>query len=114
MEVVDRAGRSLAAGSLSRGAREQLYLCVRLGLVQAFAERGLQLPLLLDDVLVNFDPDRAEATAAVIAAFAAEHQVLLFTCHPETVARFVRLAPGCREIDLAAATELVEKSRALA
>lgn len=103
VEVVDPSGRGVPAGELSRGAREQLYICVRLALVRAFAERGLRLPLLLDDVLVNFDPARAERTAAVLAEFARNHQLVVFTCHPETVARFARVAPGCRTIDLAAA-----------
>lgn len=102
LQVVDAAGRGIDPGLLSRGAREQLYICVRLGLVRASAERGMRLPLLLDDVLVNFDPERADRTAEVLAEFASAHQVLLFTCHPETVARFARVAPQCRRIDLAA------------
>jgi len=100
VEVIDADGRAVAAGALSRGAVEQLYLSVRLGLVAAFADRGLRLPLLLDDVCVNFDPARADATAAVIADFAREHQVLLFTCHPQTVERMVAAAPECRVVAL--------------
>ena len=37
---------------------------------------------MLDDVLVNFDADRASAAAAVLRDFAAAgHQLLVFTCH---------------------------------
>ena len=37
---------------------------------------------MLDDVLVNFDADRAKAAAAVLRDFAAAgHQLLVFTCH---------------------------------
>ena len=39
---------------------------------------------MLDDVLVNFDPERARAMAAVLGDFARRHQVLYFTCHPGT------------------------------
>lgn len=84
VEVVDEGGRGVAASDLSRGTREQLYLCLRLGLVGAFAEQGIRLPLLMDDVLVNFDPARAAATARALAAISSEQQLLFFTCHPRT------------------------------
>ncbi len=50
---------------LSRGTREQLFLSLRLALVGLFARRGIELPMVLDDVLVNFDVERA--TAAVMS-----------------------------------------------
>lgn len=102
VEVVGRDGRAVEAARLSRGAVDQLYVSVRLGLVRAFADQGLRLPLLLDDVFVNFDPVRAEAAAEVIAGFAASHQVLLFTCHPSTAERMRRADPACRVVDLGA------------
>jgi uncharacterized protein YhaN len=103
LEVIDRDGRCLPVEVLSRGTREQLYVCVRLGLAAAVAARGTSLPLLLDDVLVDFDPERAAATAKVLAEFAREHQVLVFTCHPATVALLGRHAPMAPVLDLAAA-----------
>jgi uncharacterized protein YhaN len=102
LEVIDRDGRCLPVEVLSRGTREQLYVCVRLGLAAAVAARGTALPLLLDDVLVDFDPGRAAATAAVLAEFAREHQVLLFTCHPTTVALLRRHAPHAPVLELPA------------
>ncbi len=80
---VDTAeGDSLPVEVLSRGTREQLFICLRLALAGAFAKRGAALPLVLDDVLVNFDAARARATAGALCDFAAAgHQVLLFTCH---------------------------------
>lgn len=40
------------------------------------------VPLVLDDVLVNFDTVRAESAARVLRDFAAlGHQVIMFTCH---------------------------------
>ena len=70
------------ASDLSRGSVEQLYLCLRLGLAETFAERSEALPIILDDVLVNFDPGRAVSVAEVLAETAQRHQVLLLTCHP--------------------------------
>src|SRR5208283_2781793 len=75
---------------LSRGAREQLFLSLRLALAAHFARRGAPLPLILDDVLVNFDIERAKAAAQVSRDFAAQgHQMLVFTCH-EHIAKLFR------------------------
>jgi uncharacterized protein YhaN len=82
IRVVSAKGESIDATSLSRGTVEQLYLCLRLGLADSFAERSVSLPVVLDDVLVNFDPDRARAVATELAASARSHQIIFMTCHP--------------------------------
>ena len=84
LTIVQRDGTTKPTIDLSRGTAEQLYLCLRLSLAAEFAKRGAALPLIMDDVLVDFDPGRAAAMAAVLADFSREHQVLLFTCHPDT------------------------------
>lgn len=81
IKVITAAGAALDAASLSRGTLEQLYLCIRLGLARTFAERGAALPLVLDDVLVNFDSERARAVAHELATMAEHHQILFMTCH---------------------------------
>jgi uncharacterized protein YhaN len=82
LRVDDAEGRSLGVEMLSQGTREQLFLSLRLALAACFARRGAPLPLVLDDVLVNFDAERAKAAAAVLRDFAAAgHQLLVFTCH---------------------------------
>ncbi|CAA9544658.1 MAG: DNA double-strand break repair Rad50 ATPase [uncultured Thermomicrobiales bacterium] len=72
-------------GALSRGTLEQLYLALRLGLAVAFVPRVGKLPLVLDDVLVNFDPERALGVARALQDVARDRQVLLFTSQPATV-----------------------------
>lgn len=81
-------GARLTPDQLSRGTCEQLYLAIRLALVEEFAERGQELPLIMDDCLVNFDPERAAAMARLIAASATRGQCLYFTCHPSTAQLF--------------------------
>ena len=82
LRIDDAEGRAMSVESLSRGTREQLFLALRLALASAYARRGAPLPLVLDDVLVNFDDDRAKAAVAVLRDFAdAGHQMLVFTCH---------------------------------
>jgi outer membrane biosynthesis protein TonB len=67
---------------LSRGTREAVFIALRLSLAAAYARRGVMLPLILDDVLVNFDGDRALHAADTLRTFAElGHQVMMFTCH---------------------------------
>ena len=102
VDAIDASGRRVDAAVLSRGTREQLYLCLRLGLVAEFSRGGARaLPLVLDDVLVNFDPERAQALTHRLAAVAEEHQVLLLTCHPHVVDLVERVAPAATVIELA-------------
>jgi len=94
----------LAPRHLSRGTREQLYLAVRLALVDELAERGLVFPLLFDDILVNFDDARTREAAETLAETARGRQLWFFTAHKATLdlwqevcsPRVVRLDVGGR------------------
>jgi uncharacterized protein YhaN len=99
VRVIDRAGNQLSTVDLSRGTAEQLYLCVRFGLAAEFASHT-PLPFVMDDVLVNFDPERTAAMAGIIAELADSHQVLLFSCQPSSVATMVEARPDARVIEL--------------
>ncbi len=80
--VTDNHGRDFTVEQLSRGTREQLFLAIRFALVQVFAQQGHQIPLVLDDVFVNFDQARTEAAAETLVNIAnAGQQILFFTCH---------------------------------
>ena len=86
--------------SFSRGTAEQLYLCLRLGFAESFAEQSVSLPLVVDDILVNFDPRRASTVARILARVAETHQVIAFTCHPHVREMFEAAAPGLRSVRL--------------
>jgi uncharacterized protein YhaN len=80
--VDDDKGESLKVEHLSNGTREQVFLAIRLAMVKDFAERGVEIPMVLDDVVVNFDQVRTEAAVQTLMEFAdAGQQILLFTCH---------------------------------
>lgn len=68
----------------SSGLADQVYLALRFGMAYDFSEHSEPLPIILDDVLVRFDPDRQLGTAKVILNLAQNHQVFMFTCHPIT------------------------------
>jgi uncharacterized protein YhaN len=88
--VDDDRGHTLSIEVLSRGTREQLFLSLRMALVGLFARRGVELPMVLDDVLVNFDSQRAAAAVQVLHDFSQRgHQLLVFTCH-EHLARLFK------------------------
>ena len=73
---------------LSLGAQTLLYLALRLATVEEQAEaRGVRLPLILDDVLVGLDDERAERCLDVLAEFSERHQMILLTCHESTKQR---------------------------
>ena len=88
VEVVDDRERRVPVESLSRGTSEQLYLAIRFGYIANQDENRDPLPLLMDDVMVNFDPTRAGQAAGGILEMAKTHQVMFFTCHPGVVEVF--------------------------
>ena len=83
--VINRQDQHVPVERLSRGTVEQLYLALRLALVQAYHQKGVNLPLVLDDTLVNFDHRRARQAVRLLQEMSATHQLLLFTCHPHIV-----------------------------
>lgn len=94
-------GETLGVGALSRGTLDQLYLSLRLALAAEFPDPGVRIPLVLDDVLVNFSRGRREAAAQAIAEVARNVQILAFTSHPEVRDAFLAADPGAKRIELA-------------
>lgn len=89
--VDDEWGRSQPAEQLSGGTREQLFLAIRLAMVKAFARQGIELPMVLDDVTVNFDNERSEAAVETLLEFVSDgQQVLVFTSHLHFAQMFQR------------------------
>jgi uncharacterized protein YhaN len=85
LEVHERDGSIWKPERLSRGTREQVFLALRLALVRDLQRHGVQLPVVMDDALVNFDDERARSAARVLVDFVSdqpgERQMLVFTCH---------------------------------
>jgi uncharacterized protein YhaN len=83
VERVD--GIRLSPQMLSRGTAEQLYLCMRLALVREYANHVEPLPVVFDDIFVNFDPERTRSSIKAVRDLCSTHQVFFFTCHPHLV-----------------------------
>ncbi len=80
--VETKNGKKQGTDRLSRGTAEQLYLAMRLAFVREYAKHATTLPVVMDDILVNFDPNRAKAAIEVLKDMTSTHQILFFTCHP--------------------------------
>lgn len=89
LRIDNQQGQSLPLEVLSRGTREAVFIALRLSLAAAYARRGIMLPLVLDDVLVNFDTHRAKLAAKVLRDYAElGNQVVMFTCHEHIMRMF--------------------------
>ncbi len=83
--VAVRDGRRLETNALSDGTLDQLYLALRVASLERLTAARGPLPLLLDDVLVHFDDQRAAAALAILSDLAKKTQVILFTHHARIV-----------------------------
>ena len=99
LRVMPPQGEPVSPEQLSRGTQEQLYLALRLAYIQDHAAQAGPLPVIMDDVLVDFDPGRARRTARILGDFSqgkygVRQQLLFFTCHPHTAALLREMQPG--------------------
>ncbi|MDD4127091.1 MAG: hypothetical protein PHV39_05325, partial [Methanomicrobium sp.] len=93
-------GKRKNVAQLSRGTAEQLYLALRFGYINEYGKHDVRLPVVFDDILVNFDPERKEKSCRAIAQLADNNQILYFTCHPETAMMLKESRPDAVIVDL--------------
>jgi len=77
----ERAGELVGVQGMSDGTQDQLYLALRLASIERYLEAKEPLPLILDDVLINFDDRRAAAALRTLAELGRKTQVIMFTHH---------------------------------
>ena len=83
---------------LSRGTLEQIYVAVRLALVDAI-DAEARLPLFLDELFAHWDAHRLDALVRVLGEVEGR-QVVVSTCHAALADRLERSC-GARVIELA-------------
>ena len=71
-----------AVAQLSQGARDQLYLALRLAVADLLA-RDVQLPFVFDDPFLSCDQARMERIRSTLDRLAAERQIILLSHRPE-------------------------------
>ncbi len=77
--------RSRSVDQMSSGTRDQLYLALRLATLERRLEKHQPMPFIADDLLVNFDDARSDATLRALSDLGAKNQVILFTHHRQIV-----------------------------
>jgi len=83
----------IPTNGMSDGTRDQLYLALRLASLERFFEKKCTLPLILDDVLINFDDERSKATLSVLGELSKKTQILFLTHHPHLVTLAKKAVP---------------------
>lgn len=90
-------GAAPPVSALSEGERDQLFLCLRLALLEL--RTAEPLPFIADDLLASFDDTRVARALALLAEFGRSRQAILFTHH--------RRVAEIAEAELAAAADVI-------
>ena len=114
-----RTGTTRDLGELSAGRRLQLLVAVRMGFVEE-QERGVRVPLVMDETLANSDDASAAALIEAVLELSREgRQVVYLTAQDDEVSKWRaaleaagEAGPDWRVIDLAAVRRLEEARRA--
>ena len=77
--------RIVRAAEMSSGTRDQLFLALRMAALELHVENREPMPLILDDLLITFDDNRAAAILEEFGKLSEKTQVLLFTHHEHLV-----------------------------
>jgi uncharacterized protein YhaN len=87
-------GTRLPIDGLSEGTADALYLALRLAAIEVRLASAPPVPLLLDDVLMTFDDDRAALALQGLAELGRRNQVVYFTHHRHLVDLAARVLPA--------------------
>ncbi|VEN72596.1 Chromosome segregation protein SMC [Candidatus Desulfarcum epimagneticum] len=77
--------RETPVDGMSDGARDQLYLALRLAALEQRLEKEEPIPFVADDILIAFDDRRSKKCLEVLSELALRTQVLLFTHHRRVI-----------------------------
>jgi uncharacterized protein YhaN len=78
-------GRDVDVAGMSEGSRDQLYLALRLAALELQIDQGFNMPLIADDLFINFDDQRTAAGLKVLGNLARNMQVVFLTHHDHLV-----------------------------
>jgi DNA repair exonuclease SbcCD ATPase subunit len=85
LQAFDAQGRSADADVLSQGTTEQFFLLLRIALAMHLSRADETVPLVLDDVTVQADPERTRAILELLHELSTERQIVVFTQEPEVI-----------------------------
>ena len=85
---------------LSKGTLHQLYLSLRMSLIDHLDKDNEKLPICFDELLVNWDDSRLDNSLELLKEVSNKRQVFMFTCH-DWLATKIEEALDVRRIDIA-------------
>ncbi len=79
------SSEAITVEGMSDGTCDQLYLALRLALLESSLDGRESLPLIVDDILVMFDDLRAAAALKALARLSEKTQIIFFTHHEHLI-----------------------------
>lgn len=79
------SGEQVDVTGMSEGSRDQLYLALRLAALELQVEQGFTMPLIADDLFINFDDRRTAAGLKVLGDLSNSMQIVFLTHHDHLV-----------------------------
>jgi len=79
------SGEPVDVAGMSEGSRDQLYLALRLAALELQVEQGFNMPLIADDLFINFDDRRTAAGLKVLGELSRRMQIVFLTHHEHLV-----------------------------
>lgn len=98
--ALSASGGSKAANELSKGARFQLYLALRVAGYHEFVANRTSIPFIADDIMETFDDFRAEEAFRLFADMGMHGQVIYLTHHRHLTEIARKVCPSVRLYDL--------------
>jgi len=78
-------GRQVDVAGMSEGSRDQLYLALRLAALELQLDQGIVVPLIADDLFINFDDARTAAGFRVLGELSRRTQIIFLTHHDHLI-----------------------------
>jgi uncharacterized protein YhaN len=94
--ALSASGGSKAADELSKGARFQLYLALRVAGYHEFVRARTCVPFVADDIMETFDDFRAEEAFRLFAEMAGVGQVIYLTHHQHLCDIALKVCPSAQ------------------
>ncbi|MCK9222519.1 MAG: AAA family ATPase [Limnochordia bacterium] len=86
-------GERVRVEDMSDGTQDQIYLTLRLASVEQYVRTAEPLPLVLDDILINFDDERAAKALTILGNLSQLTQIIFFTHHQNIVTLAKQMLP---------------------
>ncbi len=77
---VENKGFLISSELLSGGAKDAMYICLRIALAEKMFD-GESVPLILDEALCQLDDTRAARLLSLLCGLSEHTQCIIFTCH---------------------------------